>query len=325
MHTALTIAGSDSSGGAGVQADLKTMLANGVFGESVITALTAQNTMGVDAVMNVPADFIEAQMQAVFTDIFPDAVKIGMTSSVDTIEAIAAGLVKYKAKNIVLDPVMVATSGSRLLEENAAAIEAEFGVEVLPYTCDITDTEKVKAAVAATMERFGRIDILVNNAGTGAVAPAVDITDEQFNNELKIDLFGSFICAREYAKEMIKAHYGRIINIASMYGLVGNMAATCVPYHAAKGGVVNMTRALAAEWGKEGITVNSICPGYFITPLTKETLDSDWFTAYAKGAIPVGRYGNEGELDTCALFLASSASSYVNGQNIAVDGGYTAI
>ena len=210
-------------------------------------------------------------------------------------------------------------------EENAAAIEAEFGVEVLPYTCDITDTEKVKAAVAATMERFGRIDILVNNAGTGAVAPAVDITDEQFNNELKIDLFGSFICAREYAKEMIKAHYGRIINIASMYGLVGNMAATCVPYHAAKGGVVNMTRALAAEWGKEGITVNSICPGYFITPLTKETLDSDWFTAYAKGAIPVGRYGNEGELDTCALFLASSASSYVNGQNIAVDGGYTAI
>ena len=196
-----------------------------------------------------------------------------------------------------------------LLEENAAAIEAEFGVEVLPYTCDITDTEKVKAAVAATMERFGRIDI----------------TDEQFNNELKIDLFGSFICAREYAKEMIKAHYGRIINIASMYGLVGNMAATCVPYHAAKGGVVNMTRALAAEWGKEGITVNSICPGYFITPLTKETLDSDWFTAYAKGAIPVGRYGNEGELDTCALFLASSASSYVNGHNIAVDGGYTAI
>ena len=100
MHTALTIAGSDSSGGAGVQADLKTMLANGVFGESVITALTAQNTMGVDAVMNVPADFIEAQMKAVFTDIFPDAVKIGMTSSVDTIEAIAAGLVKYKAKNI---------------------------------------------------------------------------------------------------------------------------------------------------------------------------------------------------------------------------------
>lgn len=175
------------------------------------------------------------------------------------------------------------------------------------------------------MKEFGRIDILVNNAGTGAVAPAVDITDEQFNNELKIDLFGTFICAREIAKEMIKAKYGRIINIASMYGLVGNMAATCSPYHAAKGGVVNLTRALAAEWGKEGITVNSICPGYFWTPLTKDTLETDWFAAYAKNAIPLGRYGKEGELDTCALFLASKYSSYVNGQNIAVDGGYTAI
>lgn len=212
-----------------------------------------------------------------------------------------------------------------LLEENAAAIEREFGVQALPLACDITDAERVRGAVAAVMAKFGRVDILVNNAGTGAVAPAVDITDDQFNNELKIDLFGTFVCAREFAKEMIKAHYGRIINIASMYGLVGNMAATCAPYHAAKGGVVNLTRALAAEWGKEGITVNAICPGYFWTPLTKETLETDWFAAYAQGAIPLGRYGKEGELDTCALFLASPASSYVNGQNIAVDGGYTAI
>lgn len=97
------------------------------------------------------------------------------------------------------------------------------------------------------------------------------------------------------------------------------------PYHAAKGGVVNLTRALAAEWGKEGITVNSICPGYFWTPLTKDTLETDWFAAYAKNATRLGRYGKEGELDTCALFLASKYSSYVNGQNIAVDGGYTAI
>ncbi|MBE6228935.1 MAG: SDR family oxidoreductase [Bacteroidales bacterium] len=212
-----------------------------------------------------------------------------------------------------------------LLEENAKAITEEFGVEVLPFTCDITKTEMVEAAVKATMERFGRVDILVNNAGTGAVGPAEEITDEQFRHEMNIDLFGTFVCAREFGKEMIKAKYGRIINIASMYGLVGNMIVGSAPYHAAKGGVVNFTRALAAEWGKYGVTVNSICPGYFYTDLTTETLDSDYFQAIAKRSIPLERYGRSGELDTCALFLASPASTYVTGQNIAVDGGYTCV
>lgn len=212
-----------------------------------------------------------------------------------------------------------------LLEENAKAINAEFGVEVLPFACDITDTEKVKAAVAATIEKFGRVDILMNNAGTGAVAPAEEITDDQFKHEMQIDLFGTFICAREFGKEMIKAGYGRIINIASMYGLVGNLIVGSAPYHAAKGGVVNLTRALAAEWGKYGITVNTICPGYFWTPLTKDTLETDWFTEYAKGTIPVERYGKEGELDSATIFLASPASSYVNGTAIPVDGGYTCV
>ncbi|MBQ3204336.1 MAG: SDR family oxidoreductase [Alistipes sp.] len=212
-----------------------------------------------------------------------------------------------------------------LLEANAESISREYGVEVLPLQCDITVTEQVKAAVAATMERFGKIDILINNAGTGAVAPAEEITDEQFKHEMEVDLFGTFVCAREVGKEMIKAGYGRIINIASMYGLVGNMIAGSSPYHAAKGGVVNLTRALAAEWGKYGVTVNSICPGYFYTDLTTATLDSDYFQSIAKRSIPLERYGREGELDTCALFLASPMSTYVNGQNIAVDGGYTSI
>jgi len=212
-----------------------------------------------------------------------------------------------------------------LLDENAAKIEAEYGVKCLACACDITDTEQVKAAAKATMDKFGRVDILVNNAGTGAVGPAEEITDEQFAHEMNIDMFGSFKCAREFGKEMIKANYGRIINIASMYGLVGNMIVGSAPYHAAKGGVVNMTRALAAEWGKYGITVNSICPGYFYTDLTTETLDSDYFQSIAKANIPLQRYGKEGELDSCALFLASPASTYVNGQNIAVDGGYTCV
>ncbi|MBO5266191.1 MAG: bifunctional hydroxymethylpyrimidine kinase/phosphomethylpyrimidine kinase [Ruminiclostridium sp.] len=119
MKTALTIAGSDSSGGAGIQADLKTMLANGVYGMSVITALTAQNTMGVTAISEVTPEFLGQQIDAVFTDIFPDAVKIGMTSNAQLVEVIAEKLIFYKAKNIVVDPVMIATSGARLISENA--------------------------------------------------------------------------------------------------------------------------------------------------------------------------------------------------------------
>lgn len=119
MKTALTIAGSDSSGGAGIQADIKTMISNGVYAMSVITALTAQNTMGVRAIESVSTEFVKEQLDAVFTDIYPDAVKIGMVSSPELIEAIAQKLIEYQAKNIVLDPVMVATSGAKLSSKEA--------------------------------------------------------------------------------------------------------------------------------------------------------------------------------------------------------------
>lgn len=210
------------------------------------------------------------------------------------------------------------------LDEVVASLKAEYGVDALALRCDITDTDMVNETVAKALEHFGRIDILVNNAGTGAVAPAEDITDEQFGDEFNIDLFGSFRVARAVAKQaMIPAKYGRVINIASMYGLVGNKIAGSAPYHAAKGGVVNLTRALAAEWGKYNITVNSICPGYFYTDLTRDTLNSDFFQQNAKTMIPMERYGEEGELDSAALFLAAPTSTYVTGVNLPVDGGYT--
>ena len=119
MKTALTIAGSDSSGGAGIQADMKTMIANGVYAMSAITALTAQNTTGVQGIFEVTPEFLEQEIDSIFTDIRPDAVKIGMVSSTGLIESIAKKLTEYKAENIVVDPVMVATSGSRLISEDA--------------------------------------------------------------------------------------------------------------------------------------------------------------------------------------------------------------
>ena len=119
MRTALTIAGSDSSGGAGIQADIKTMTMNGVFAMSAITALTAQNTTGVTGILNATPDFLEKELDAIFTDIFPDAVKIGMVSSAELITVIAEKLKAYGAKHVVVDPVMVATSGAKLLEDDA--------------------------------------------------------------------------------------------------------------------------------------------------------------------------------------------------------------
>ena len=131
----LTIAGSDCSGGAGIQADLKTMTMNGVYAMSVITALTAQNTLGVTGILDVGVDFLKKQLDAVFTDIYPEAVKIGMLSSKDLILTISNSLKEYKAKNIVVDPVMVSTSGSKLIADEAIETMCE---ELFPLATVIT-------------------------------------------------------------------------------------------------------------------------------------------------------------------------------------------
>lgn len=155
MRTALTIAGSDSSGGAGIQADLKTMLANGVYGMSAITALTAQNTVGVTAVAEVSPEFLGKQLDAVFTDIFPDAVKIGMTANAELIEVIAERLRCYQAGRIVVDPVMVATSGARLISERAAAVLKD---KLLPLA-EVVTPNIPEAEVLSGMKITTRMDM----------------------------------------------------------------------------------------------------------------------------------------------------------------------
>ena len=167
MKTALTIAGSDSSGGAGIQADIKTMAANGVFAMSAITALTAQNTTGVTGIFETTPEFLAAQLDAVFTDIYPDAVKIGMVSSAPLIRTIAERLRFYEAKHIVVDPVMVATSGSRLLRDDAMQALTE---QLLPLAevvtpnipeaeilsgLPITDAAGMEAAARKISEQYG--------------------------------------------------------------------------------------------------------------------------------------------------------------------------
>ncbi|MGN1192067.1 MAG: bifunctional hydroxymethylpyrimidine kinase/phosphomethylpyrimidine kinase [Dorea sp.] len=152
MRTALTIAGSDSSGGAGIQADIKTMITNGVYAMSAITALTAQNTTGVTGIMEVTPDFLEDQLDNIFTDIYPDAVKIGMVSSSELIKMIAKKLKSYNAKNIVVDPVMVATSGSKLISDEAIATLKEYLLPMAAVlTPNIPETE-VLSGMSVTSE-----------------------------------------------------------------------------------------------------------------------------------------------------------------------------
>lgn len=210
------------------------------------------------------------------------------------------------------------------LEALAGEIRA-MGVKCLPLKCDVTDSAQVDAAAAAAENEFGKVDVLVNCAGSAANAGVLSMTNEEWDFTMAADLTSVFYVTRAFANIMKKNNYGRIINIASMYGMVGNTAMDTVAYHSSKGGVINFTRAVAAELAKYNITCNCICPGYFATELTEATLSTQEFTAYMQATVPLGRYGKEGELNAGAIFLASDEASYVTGVILPIDGGYTAV
>lgn len=219
---------------------------------------------------------------------------------------------------------ILARRTERLEEFKPKLIEA--GAEdVLPIKCDVTSTDDINNAAKTTEEAFGRVDILLNCAGSSKDKGVLEMTDEEWDFTIATDETSVFKMTRAFANIMQKNHYGRIINIASMYGLVGNTEIHTIAYHTSKGAVVNFTRAVAAELATEGITCNAICPGYFETELTKPVLDTPEFQAFAKAHVPMERYGKPGELDAAAVFLASEEASYVTGLIMPVDGGYTAI
>ena len=245
---------------------------------------------------------------------------------VAVITGASSGLGKQMAKGFAeqgADLVILARRIERL-EELKTELEAK-GVKVLPIKCDVTNTEEINSAAKEAEDTFGKVDILINCAGSAKNAGVLNMTDEEWDFTIATDQTSVFKMTRAFANIMKKNNYGRIINIASMYGLVGNTALDTVAYHSSKGGVVNFTRAVAAELAKYNITCNAICPGYFDTELTHETLISDEFTAYMKATVPLGRYGNEGELNSGAIFLASDETSYVTGVILPIDGGYTCV
>lgn len=257
------------------------------------------------------------------------------TGKVVAVTGASSGLGKQMAEGYAAQGANLVLLARRVerLEASAKEWSEKYGVEVLPVACDVTSEESTDAAFAAIKEKFGRLDVILNSAGgeKGTGTPLVDFDKGDWDFTMNLDLTSIFTMTKKAAKYMEenieagKQTYGRIINIASIYGLVGNTAIPTIAYHASKGAVVNFTRAAAAELAPKGITVNAICPGYFYTELTTETLDTEYFQQFAKNTVPMQRYGHQGELNPAALFLGAEESSYVTGQMIAVDGGYTCV
>jgi len=208
------------------------------------------------------------------------------------------------------------------VEELAKRLEKDYGIKTISMKVDVNDENLVKEFVEATYKKFGRIDILVNNAGIADIAPSFQVPKENFVNVINTNLVSVFIVAREVAKYMEKAKYGKIINIASIYGQNGDIFPVA-SYYASKGGVINLTRALAVEWADKGIYVNAIAPGFFPSEMTKGVFENEEAMKHIITKTPLKRTGSPEDLKGVLLLLASHASDYITGQTIFVDGGWT--
>jgi gluconate 5-dehydrogenase len=229
-------------------------------------------------------------------------------------EALAAAGAAVACVGIHIGPV----------EHTAAQINA-MGHQAVGIQLDVTDDDAITRVMQEVSCHFGSVDILVNNAGIATISPPESMSRDDWQSVIDVNLTGVFVCAREVAKLMISAKRGgTIINIASIRGRVASEPAPAASYAAAKGAVVNLTRDLAVHWAQYGIRVNAIGPSYFPSEMTAPILEMPEIVAEVERRTPVGRMGRLEELQGPILFLASEASSYVTGQTLYVDGGWTA-
>lgn len=217
--------------------------------------------------------------------------------------------------------LMLCARRAEWLKETVANFE-EKGFTVAGKTCEVTRPDEVQAVVDETVSMFGSVDILVNNAGISWGAMPEDMPLEQWQKVLNVNLTGCFVFAQAVGREMLKQNSGSIINIASIAGLTSSANGPFYAgYVASKAGLIGLTRELAASWGRKGIRVNAIAPGFFHSRLADAVIDIYERSIQENNVIP--RVGNAGELKGVTVFLASDASSYITGQTIAVDGGMT--
>jgi NAD(P)-dependent dehydrogenase (short-subunit alcohol dehydrogenase family) len=245
-----------------------------------------------------------------------------LSGKVAIVTGTSRGLGQYFARALARAGADLVITSRKLssLTEFKQEIES-LGRKALPVQLDVLSQSDIENMVKMTVKEYGKIDILVNNAGLNIRKPSIEVSSQDWDTVLDTNLKGSFFCAQAVAKEMIKRKYGRIINIGSctcVFGMEG-----IAPYTASRGAILLMTRSLAAEWGRFGVTVNVLAPGWFKTAQNAVLYENKQWVSYITSRIPLNRPGQPHDLDGAVVFLASDASEYITGQMILVDGGFT--
>ncbi len=249
-----------------------------------------------------------------------DGLAAGLEGRVALVTGASGGLGAHFAGVLARAGARVAVAARRV-ETCAAVCEAirAAGGQAQPFAIDVADAGSVRAAFAAVAQRFDRLDVLVNNAGIATTAPALDLSEDDWDRVVDTNLKGAFLCAQAAARLMKDGGGGTIINVASI--LASRVAAQVAPYAASKAGLVQLTRALALEWARHGVRVNALLPGYVETDINRGFFASEAGLAMVK-RIPQRRIGQPSDLDGPLLLLCSDASRYMTGAEIAVDGGH---
>lgn len=230
--------------------------------------------------------------------------------------AMAAGLASAGAN------IMIVNRNAEEGVQAARDMELEYGVRALSFSADITNPAHTEAMAKEALDKFGRIDILINSAGINIRGAIDELSVNDFDSVMNVNVKGTWLACRAVTPHMKKSNSGKIINLASTLGLVG--LANRTPYTASKGAIVNMTRALGAELAPFNINVNAICPGPFLTEMNTPIVDTEEGKKFIVGATVLGRWARLEEIQGAAIFLASDAASYMVGSMVTVDGGWTA-